>query len=669
MSTRTLDRDSICDLNGQVLDPRSVTVLKALDRLLTVGAYYSNEHDQYLKAARDSRDALVEVIRGGHGPVAIEITAQGLQIDRRNVDPHHRNVRLLHDLLVPLNIARLEIDGALTPEDLRQAVAALQEHRMALGQASTFREIVIENLPASVRAVSRSVLDHGDAGGHGRDGASGAADGPRSLDDLLQPWSDEPADAGDTPEESVAARLARQFMEMVGEILANLQRADQERATGAGPDAAGTAVSRQELEQLRRALQRLVEIDPDPDDLLQLITQARRALDLSRDRRAADLVFRILKRDMLHSRKQEAGAAKRTVQAADYRLDVGGLLAEVTALESRVEPVAPPGLDARRDRLGIALLLLGDGPNEALRHALLDTVERSVAEDDFDEGGAGHLAAAVAARVAGQANPTPRAATGEHVGTADGEELLVIAVGTLRRTRSDLLAPFWVRLLELTGADELPLLWPHLVNDILLGWGKGSRQVAAHLGQAAGRLSLQDALGQGRRLAQMPALQRKTASRDLFATPLPVLYPVHAALMTTRLRGWLGQELHDALVREPVSPLAASVLAALGDHRPEYATFYLDLIRHRDADVLPADFAVAAAAILSDGIGCLPRDRRDDAWVTAGLAELAALGAEHARPLLERVLREKHFFFFPAWPGSARTVARRALTSGDREEG
>ena len=77
-----------------------------------------------------------------------------------------------------------------------RAVAALQEHRMALGQASTFREIVIENLPASVRAVSRSVLDHGDAGGHGRDGASGAADGPRSLDDLLQPWSDEPADAG-----------------------------------------------------------------------------------------------------------------------------------------------------------------------------------------------------------------------------------------------------------------------------------------------------------------------------------------------------------------------------------------------------------------------------------------------------------------------------------------
>ena len=173
-----LNNETICDLSGQPLDRNAASMLKAIDKLLTVGSYYSADHEQYREVSEKSCAQIVAAI-GADQVMAIEIAASGMMLKSQLVDPHHRNVRLLHDLLVPLNIARFEFSDQLTAADLRQAIAALQNHRQNLGNTTGFQEIKIENLPPSVSTASKSVVrDDGEEGGLSLDEMFGSGTAP-----------------------------------------------------------------------------------------------------------------------------------------------------------------------------------------------------------------------------------------------------------------------------------------------------------------------------------------------------------------------------------------------------------------------------------------------------------------------------------------------------------
>ncbi len=644
MSSQTINADTICDLQGRPLQPGAVTLLKALDKLLTVGAYYSAEHDQYLQAAVTAGKAIVGVIGGARFHATIEITAQGLMVGGQNIDPNHRNVRLLHDLLVPLNIARLEIDGTLTPEDLRQALAALQKHKLSLGRSNTFQEIVISDLPPSVRTVSCSVL-------HQAGDEQPASGDSLSLDKSLSPVDD---DAAGQVAESRSEYLARQFMGMVTQILENLERIDREAGIAHQDGEGGSYVTKAELMDLKHSLQRLVEVNPDPAELAKLISNAQRALDLSRDPQSVNLVFQILKKDMTKKDKGNAGEKDRKSSPVKFKMTVEELLGSVGELEIDAAPVIDPWAGSRTNQLGIGLHLLRSDPPRALRTSLIEVIELAVDEPDFADHNL-RLCAAVTETIVRQD------------GAESLDDLLPLITGTLRLKSAEMVAPFWVHLVELAAADHLPELWPHLVNDILLGFDKAPREMVTELVLVAGDIPLTSALSLSRRLEKQPALQGKSAALDLFFAPPPRLYPVYTALMASPLKGWLGEEIFRALRTNPLSPLVHVVMAALGEHQPEYVAFYLDLILHSTEDQLPDEVQKTAADILQRALTELTPEKRRDDWVPRGLNEFWKLEPDLARPLLERVLSARKFFFFKVWPALARNAAERALAA-DRKE-
>ena len=519
MTTQITANDTICDLKGEPLRPEAAILLKALDKLLTVGAYYSSEHDQYLWASQKACDAIVGVIGGERNHAAIELTAQGLMVAGQNLDPRHRNVRQLHELLMPLNIARFEIVGTLTPEELRRAIAALQAHKLLLGQSNTFQEIVIENLPPSVRTISCSVLrrSRGEGGGGAR----------ISLDDLLGKWQN--TDAADGPEEAAdeSERLARQFMDLVSQVLTNLETAAPEPEFETQGNTRGAVVGPSDLEDLKLAVQRLVEVNPDPAELTKLITQAQKALDLSRDSRSVDLAFRVLKKGVSAKPGAKAPAGKRPPQPTKFKLSVDQLLAAAAALETDAPEVGEPQSESRANELCIGLYLLGTDPPQSLRASLIAIVERALIHPDDAER---HL------RLCAQAVDT----AARQDGATGVDELLPLMTDILRRNHLKMLAPFWTDLLGLCAADHLGELWPHLVNDILLGFDDAPPETVAVLATAAGQISLLDAVKLGGRLEKVPALQKRQAARDIFTVPLPRVYPVLATLMATPLRKWLS---------------------------------------------------------------------------------------------------------------------------------
>ncbi len=637
MSPNLIKDDAICDLHGQPLHPKSATLLKALDKLLTVGAYYSPEHGQYLQAAMKARDEIVGVIGATNHHVAIEITAQGLMVGKQNIDPHHRNVRLLHDLLVPLNIAKLEIDGTLSPEDLRQALAALQEHKQSLGQSNSFQEVVIHNLPPSVRAVSCTVLHKADD-----------ATGDLSLDDLLGQWGTEDEAETGPVAETQSELLAQEFMDMVAKILENLEELERELGVRPQNEKDGSYVTQAELTNLKIALQRLVEVNPDPADLAQLIAQAQRALDLSRDSQSVNLVFQILKKDMSKEKDPKTEKKPRPQAPVSYKMTVEQLLGTVTELEKLKAPVAEPVAGSKANQLGVSLHLLRSDPPRALRTTMVDLVHEALGETEF---------AAINLEICAQAAHT--------IASEDGvesiDDILPVLTGAVRQRRPELVASFWTHLLKFSADKHLPELWPHLVNDILLGLDKASRELVLPLVVAAGSISLKDAKRQGRRLEKQPALQSRPNSRDLFLAPLPSTYNVLVPLADSPLRDWLGAELFRVLRTHPGSPLVEVVMTALAEHEPHNTGFYLDLIRYGTAKERPSDFQQQVASLLQAALATVSGDARKERWVTLGLIELAKLAPDLAAPLCEMVVAERKLIFFKAWPPEPRQAAIKAL--------
>ncbi len=646
MTPSLINSEVIRDLQGEPLRPDSATLLKALDKLLTVGAYYSAEHEQYLIAARKARDIIVKVIGGPGRHVPIEITAQGLMIGKQNVDPNHRNVRLLHDLLVPLNIARFEIDGALSPEDLRQAIAALQHHKTALGHAATFQEIVITGLPDTVRAISRSVLRRSEAEADNQT----ADDGNRSLDDLLGAWDESDGDSGDSakPAGDDRALLTRQFLELVTRILANLEGLASAQGI---PAADGSYVSVADLVELKRTLEHLVELDPDPAELARLIAQAQQALDLSRDVQSVDLVFQILKKDMNKKAPAKPDSRPKKTQVVEFRLTVEQMFAQVAELEADPAPVADPVAGSHANQLGIALHLLRSDPPRTLRTSLLEVITDVITRPDFAEHNLTLLAQA-AATITGEED------------TEVVDDLLPQITGALRRKRPELVARFWTAMTDGVGPDGLVAMWPHLVNDILLGFNHAPREAVKSLVVTAGSLPLPTALTQGLRLETQPALQARSATRDLFLAPLPTVYPVHAMLQASALKDWWGEEVFHALRTKPLSPLVDLVICALGGFDPRHGSFYLDLIRHGASQETPPELRDPVVEILQARLENLEPGERELEWVPRALTALAGLAPGAARPLLQRVVDERKFFFFRAWPGSVRAAAAKALAAG-----
>jgi|GEM_PF-3221475 len=639
-NTTLLNSETICDLDGQPLDRRSAALLKAVDKLLTVRAYYSPEHEQYHLASEKSCAQMVEAILPDRA-MTIEVTASGMMVNRRLVDPGHRNVRLLHDLLVPLNIAQLNIGADLTPADLRQAITALQDHRQSLGTTTGFREIVIKNLPATVSTASKGVV-HKDGTEEGGEGLRK----PLTLDELLN--SPTPG----TGEESTSETemLARKFMELVNQILSNLEKELSDFSgdgTGVRTDA-----TPENIRALREALQRLVEVNPDPRDLARLIQHAKKALDLSHDPGSVDLVFSILKKEAenggewkTRARDKDKGSSRK-----EYRLTVEQLKAEVGLLASSEAPVPKGRPSAMKDYLGIILNLIGIETSEVLDVALVSHLGEALAAPDLTRDDL-HFCAAAVADYCVHANPIVL------------DRVLPAYCGALISAQPVYLGGFWERLWEALDSGRRALVWPHLVNDLLLGLDEKLPDAGTRLWLAVAQIDPKSALQQVSRMECLEAFRTRKSLPGLMNLSLESMYPVHLVLMRSSLGSEHGPRLHQHLRRQPPNELAEVLLEAIGPHQPSYDNLYLALIRQGAGSTMTADFRRMAARLIGETLISLSGEGRKGKWAGKAVAWLGNLDPDHSLPLLTEIRDKRKFFFFRVWPEKLRNLAEVIIAS------
>jgi hypothetical protein len=600
----TLNNETICDLKGQSLERGPAAFIKAVDKLLTVGAYYTNDHEQYLVVSDKACQQIVGAI-GQNDMMAIEITASGMMVGSQLVDPNHRNVRLLHELLVPLNIARFEISAGLTPADLRQAIAALQMHRLNLGNTSGFQEIKIENLPATVSTASKSVVQGGDS--------SGAL----SLDEMFGSESTDVANLQNDALFTDSEKLAREFMEIVGRILDSLETEDTDSEDGevsAHPD-----TTPENIRALREALSRLVEVNPDPADLARLIEHAKRALDLSRDPGSVDLVFSLLKKELDQGSdwKYKASEAHLSKPEADYRLTLEELRQEVAVLAKTGDPPPGPEPSARNNYLGICFHLLAADPPQALEEALTSCLSETLRNGEISKQDLSLGSAAVASAVL----------DGDQVAV---DRLVPAFCQPIRESRPEYLAKFWIRLWESLDAEQRALVWPHLVSDLLTGVDNLPPRVVDELWQMAGSLEPKTALRLVSRLEGTDGLRANLVHASLWNLSPTSTYPVHLALMKSSLAPQHGPRLHDYLARKPLNGLTDVLMKAVDVYDPANDGFYLSLIKQSRGDSISLDLRRMAVRMIMDGLTKLPANQRDKEWALRAIGGKALVRGARA---------------------------------------
>jgi hypothetical protein len=635
-----LTNETICDLSGQPLDRRAASLLKAIDTLLTVGAYYSADHDQYRLVSEKTCRQIVEAI-GPDKAMAIEITAAGMMIRSQLVDPHHRNVRLLHDLLVPLNIARFEICLGLTPADLRQAVTALQLHKQNLGNTEGFQEIKIENLPDTVNTASRKVV---------RDTGDRPAGRSLSLDQFFGSDNPETGRLDDDILMPESEKLAREFLEVVNRILANLEKGELEsdhQESSLHPES-----SPENIRALREALQRLVEVNPDPGDLARLIEHAKRALDLSRDPNSVDLVFSLLKTeaDKGGDWKYKARDKNRNKPQPEFKLSVDQLRKSIVDLEKECGPPDAPVPTARANFLGICFHLLGTDPSEAQAKTLVDNLARALTDRDLTLQDLNLCSSAVIT-----------SAHMNHQATLD--RVLSAFTVPLRAHKPEYLVRFWLQIWESLDPGRRALAWPHLVSDLLLGLENTSPEAVEKMWLAAGELDSKIAITQVARLDSTAALGQKVICPVLMSLPLVQMYPVHMVLMKSSQALVHGARLHDHLRRQPLNGLTEILMKVLGEYDPVHDTFYLSLIKQSGGETITPDLRRMSARLICEALMGMESKSRTDGWVLRAIGWLGKLDPVFALPVLARIRDEKKFFFFKAWPEECREAAQAIMAS------
>jgi hypothetical protein len=621
-------REEIVDREGKPLGRDAAVLLQALDRLLTVGAYYSNVHEQYLHAVAKACKAIVDAI-SPRPSLAIEISANGLLIEGQTVDPQHRVVRKLHELLVTLDIARLEFSALMEPAHLQEALDILQEQRTKLGMAEGFRQINIEDLPPTLSIASRRI-------GHRADLSS--------LDDLLRPWEGISATGSKLDEDSAWDRMAREFMSLAERLLENLEwmpsagEADLDTGRGA-------LATVDEIKGIRDALQRLLEIRPTPSQLQELIRNARLALELSCDSGKVDLVFQILRKEMGVEIKRRSRHV-RSLLREDEGLSVAALQRSVADLRNCREEIGPVEQEALRDLVAITLRLLSAGLQEPFWSRCLEALCDSVGRPDLDEtclaalSGAFRAAAAAGADAAG--------------------ELVPPVVAAIRKSNLRHLATLWR---DCVTADDVPALWPHLVNDLLLGLGPAPESAALNLWLKAGAadpVHVPDFASALSELSSSVSGEDSPGLRDLVRIPVAKVVSVHGALMRSRLANRLGPHLHRALLRNPDRDLTRLVLQALRDYDPKKRHLYVLLLDDYGRSEPSPRLSWLAGEVIASAIDGLTSADRGETWVPEAVLGLPRLIGWDAEPLLRRILGDRRFLILPAWPAACRRAARTA---------
>lgn len=203
-------------------------------------------------------------------------------------------------------------------------------------------------------------------------------------------------------------------------------------------------------------------------------------------------------------------------------------------------------------------------------------------------------------------------------------------------------------------------LWPILVNEILAS-GRAEQKVFSQLVDISARLPRQEMKGRWPELEAMDCFQEKKIAADIFDPELKNSFPLFSFLLGTSMKRPISARILIGLMARPPDWLIEAVAPLLQLAIPQHLKFLQIYLLAAQQEYFSDNVRMAAGTLVVHHLPEVSEQQMREAWVVKTIRATPEIQVEETRPLLERIIEEKHMFIVPKWPNACRRAAAEAL--------
>jgi len=618
-----------------------VELVEKFDRLFNTCSIYPVGHVRFGEAERIFREALIKAV-GGNRTLHIDGDRENLIVQSCVVNRSTPEVERLHGFMTSLGIARVEMDTSYTKQDLYDFMTLLLRYKHEVEAARSFRQFEFKDLPSTIRIIQRQFGKrvHRDSSRAFRNKQIGAA-----VENSL-----EALEGHDLDEETQAA--CQQWVEKVFTKVAERFEVSTDPPDGSKGSKGSFTRSLEDVlglaaNAVQHAMTEMFTGDEQTSDMQYLFGAAEKAVAFSENEDAVKIMAKVLQHasreatENMQSRSQENSGGDN----GDYDLSLPELHRSLAECASLADPVDTLKAEDRSEHLSVLLQMLFDYPAPKVLAGISRELNRIFSED-LQTRERGVLSAAIH----------------ELLGRMDYaliDRSFPLLLRPYRRSKS--VVVFLLDICRPSSLAELEAIWPHMVNEILLGL-EGERSVKVmELHKQVVSLSEEGMGEEILRVESLEAIQENRFSKQIFRPPITELYPVFAALLSSSRTAAIGPFLLKGLQAHPPDRAGAEALMFLKEYDSRSQEFLLQLLSHHSKKSISKSLQRMAVAIIVDALKSLPQDCRYEARVPKAIQALGVLSQREAESTLMEVLKSRKYLFLHSWPAACRRSAKQAL--------
>jgi len=238
----------------------------------------------------------------------------------------------------------------------------------------------------------------------------------------------------------------------------------------------------------------------------------------------------------------------------------------------------------------------------------------------------------------------------------------------LRNTKNYSPLPFFVVLYDQLEPDSKRLIWPTVVNELLMtGRQIEHQRLFAKLAGFASELSFDVMKARWRELENMAVIRKQKIADDIFDPELKNAFPLYAVLLETSLRQPIASRVLRSLKTSPPDWLIEAVAPLLQMAKAQHMKFLHAYLSVANYKTFPHGLLVMAGNLVVEQLPELGEEERNEDWVAKTITETSQMQVAGTRELLEKIRSEKKMMVMPKWPASCRRAATETLKNLKRK--
>ncbi len=626
-------------------DPATLNeFISSLQRLFKIGIYYPKGH-AILDKATNRFMMLLAALAGDNPSVTLQDFGNTLLLEGAEIDPKHPFVKEFKIILSTLGIKAITIDREISMPELHVFVRKMISFKAKIVAAKEFSRIEVEQFPHSIEVKLKEFLARED-GSLSDESFGQATENLSSFIESLTSYG-------------LKGHEIEQCKELLEVLPAKLTQSNIDMS----------ALPHASWDDVARLLARAVSLDKrDEEDIRDRVTTHTHINALAS-------ILRKLEQETKDKKSQESinllvSIIRRPLTDADIEIaedeDVGGRIfpdkpsltvdqVQEFTLKNRLHPKVLQGIpesSAQNETLSILMLLAQH--NQTLQTQIrMQQIFREILSSKFTETRWEILSSGLH-DIISQGNRTRVSST------------IKLMVDPLRRSSHGNSLHLFFLTAQLCDSNEGKILWPYIVNEILVSGSNVDQQSYQYLCQFAANLPAGEMLAALPQLQLLESYQDNLIAPDIFNAVPRRCYPFFAFLYKTEIAPYIGERVMGGLRRHPPDWLIKAIVPLLDLSKQDHKVFLYSYLRQAVQRSLPTALKSVAAKIITASLAELPVEKRGETWVQNTISSLAQLQTAETRAFLDQIAKERKLLFIPEWPAECRNAAELALQAGTK---